>query len=78
MRTSLTLESKLAIALAERARVDGLSFDEALDRALCRGLSRGVEPQSERFRVEAKARGVRRGLDLGRLNQLCDETASSP
>lgn len=75
MRTTLTLDDDLAAALKERARATGRTFKEVVNAVLRAGLARGAAPEAgvERFRVEARSRGFRPGIDPRRLNQLVDE-----
>ena len=75
MRTTLTLDDDLGSRLKELARSTGRSFKEVVNEAIRRGLSLGDEPpeKPEPFRVEARVRGFRPGIDTGRLNQLYDE-----
>ena len=75
MRTTLTLDDDLAAALKERARTTGRSFKDVVNDVVRSGLAQGAGPftSADRFRVEAKARGFRPGVDPRRLNQLVDE-----
>ena len=75
MRTTLTLDDDIARRLQEKARRLGASFKEVVNDTLRQGLTRGEKPapQLPRFKVEAKARGFRGGVDVLRLNQLNDE-----
>lgn len=75
MRTTLTLDDDVARRLQEKARHSGTSFKEVVNETLRQGLSRGEKPASPlpKFKVKAKARGFRSGVDVLRLNQLNDE-----
>ncbi len=75
MRTTLTLEDDLAEQLKRRARTTGRSFKEVVNEAIRRGLSLGESPADDPppFRIEARKRGFRGGLDPTKLNQLYDE-----
>jgi len=75
MRTTLTLDDDLAQQLKELARASDRSFKEITNEAIRRGLSVGHPPadQPEPFRVEAKACGLRSGIDPLKLNQIYDD-----
>ena len=75
MRTTLTLDEDVAKELKERARHSGESFKEVVNTTLRKGLIQGAKPVSRlpAFKVIAKTRGFRTGVDLLRLNQLYDE-----
>jgi len=75
MRTTLTLDEDLAKRLKELARQGGRSFKEVTNEVIRRGLSFG-ESQVEGitpFRVEAKACGLKPGVDPHKLNQIYDD-----
>ena len=75
MRTTLTLDEDLAKRLKELARQGGRSFKEVTNEVIRRGLSSG-ESQVEgisAFRVEAKACGLKPGVDPHKLNQIYDD-----
>jgi hypothetical protein len=75
MRTTLTLDDDLAARLREIAHRKGISFPEALNSVLRRGLShpecsgRRTEP----FRVRTFRSAFRPGVDPLRLNRLPDD-----
>ena len=75
MRTTLTLDDELARELQRIARHTGRSFKEVVNSMLRRALATGEKPRASLppFRVEAKARGFRAGVDVYRLNQVNDE-----
>ncbi len=75
MRTTVTLEPNVAERLKDYARRNRLSFKEALNTVLRRGLGSqdsraGTLP---RFVVEPAPTGFTPGVDPRRLNQLVDE-----
>ena len=74
MRTTVTLEADVAEKLDAYAHRRRLTFKQALNELVRRGLS-AQEPQAERPRFEVKPHhgGFRPGIDPGRLNQLVDE-----
>lgn len=72
MRTTVTLDPDLAAKLRSIARERGLSFKEALNTALRRGL--GAEGESVRpYRVPTARLGLRPGIDLDRALRLVGE-----
>ena len=75
MRTTLTLEDDLAERLKERARRRRISFKEAVNDAIRRGLTApdrvGEAPPP--FRVETFHSAFQPGVDPLRLNQLVDD-----
>jgi len=75
MRTTLTLDDDLARRLKELAREGGQSFKEVTNEVIRRGLSAG-EAQVDAmkpFVVEAKACGMKAGVDPHKLNQIYDD-----
>lgn len=77
MRTTLTLDNDLVRELQRLARQSEQSFKDVVDETLRRGLAsrRQKNPESPPppFRVQAKARGFRAGVDIEHLNRLNDE-----
>jgi hypothetical protein len=75
VRTTLTLDDDLAARLKKLAQRKGISFKEALNSVLRRGLS-APEPSDrrpKRFRVRTFRSPFQPGVDPLRLNQLSDE-----
>jgi hypothetical protein len=75
MRTTLTLDDDVATKLKDFARRKNVSFKEAVNSVLRRGL---VAPdarrtRAQRFRAEVFNRPFRTGVDPLRLNQLSDD-----
>lgn len=74
MRTTVTLDSDVADKLKAYAHREKLSFKQALNELIRRGLRAQQEPSKRgRFKVKPHHGGFRPGIDLGRLNQLVDE-----
>jgi hypothetical protein len=75
MRTTLTLDDDVAAKLKDFARRKRLSFKDAVDSVLRRGLTgqevsrRATKP----FRVHTFRSPLRAGIDPLKLNQLADE-----
>jgi hypothetical protein len=73
MRTTLTLDADVAERLRQEVRRTGKGLKAVVNEALRRALGRGGKPaRRSRFEVRPHAFGVRRGVDLDRLNQLVD------
>ncbi|MFN7963422.1 MAG: DUF2191 domain-containing protein [Thermoanaerobaculia bacterium] len=73
MRTTLTLDPDLAVALKERAHQLGLTFKQVVNTTLRAGLSSegGVKPRRYRLRPVSLG-GLRPGLDLTQALRLAD------
>lgn len=84
MRTTITLEPDVAARLEEFAHRQRLTFKDAVNTLLRRGLSAQAPGgrRKRRFTVTPNRSGFRVGVDPGRLNQLLDqldvEAFSSP
>lgn len=72
MRTTVTLDDDVAAKLKRLARERDLSFKEALNSSVRRGLERG-EPKSRPYRVRTRDLGVRPGVNLDKALQLAGE-----
>jgi hypothetical protein len=71
MRTTVTLDSDLAAKLRAVARERGVSFKEALNSALRRGLTGGGG--SKRYRLASRRLNRRPGVDLEHALRLAGE-----
>ena len=72
MRTTVTLDSDVAAKLKRAARKRGISFKEALNANVRRGLEgEGATPKP--YRVPTRRLGVRPGVDLDRALRLAAE-----
>lgn len=71
MRTTLTLDPDVAVKLKEEARRRGISFKEAVNSNLRRGLA-GVEPSPSSYRVRPRRMRAKPGLDLDQARHLAD------
>jgi len=71
MRTTLTLDPDVAAKLKEEARRRGISFKEAVNSNLRRGLSAG-DPASSAYHVPARPMRAKPGLDLDQARHLAD------
>lgn len=74
MRTTVTLEPDLAKKVKALAHRRGLSFKEALNEVIRRGLtSPATQETRAKYRVHPHVGGFRPGIDPGKLNQLVDQ-----
>jgi hypothetical protein len=72
MRTTVTLDEDVAAALKQAARDRGISFKEALNSSVRRGLA--PAPRSAgRYRVPARSMGMRPGIDVTKALQLAGD-----
>jgi hypothetical protein len=72
MRTTVTLDPDVAAKLKETARERGVSFKEALNTSVRRGLESG-EPEGTPYRTPTRRLGVRPGVNLDKALQLAGE-----
>jgi hypothetical protein len=72
MRTTITLEPDVAARLRAVARERGISFKEAVNTALRRGLG-GRTELARPYRLKPKPLGLRPGIDLNRALLFVDE-----
>jgi ribbon-helix-helix CopG family protein len=72
MRTTVTLDADLAAKLQALARERGVSFKEALNSALRRGLS-GGDGGSRLYRLPTRRMGLRQGIDLDKALRLAGD-----
>lgn len=73
MRTTVTLDPDLAAKLRALARERGLSFKEALNTALRRGLASQTGGRRQPYRLPARRLGLRPGVDLEHALRLAGE-----
>jgi hypothetical protein len=74
VRTTLTIDDRLAAQLKEEMRRTGLSFKETLERVLRVGLERRHERKRDApFKVKARALGLRPGIDLSNVAELLEQ-----
>ena len=72
MRTTLTIDPDVALSLRSLARERGISFREAVDSVLRRGLSEG-SPTARPFQVDARPMRLRPGIDLDKALSLASQ-----
>jgi hypothetical protein len=73
MRTTVTIDPELQTRVKELARERGVSFREALNDVLRRGLGRGTHPGAQRYDVPARPLDLRPGIDLDKALSLAAE-----
>jgi hypothetical protein len=75
MRTTLTIDDKLAAALKKRAFETGKSFKEVVNEALRAGLTAGqAQPKPKPFKVKPVSMGgPQPGINLDKALQLAGE-----
>ena len=72
MRTTVTLDPDVAAKLQALARERGISFKQALNTTLRRGLGEGAG-SSRPYRMTTHRLGLRPGVDLTKALQLAAE-----
>jgi hypothetical protein len=72
MRTTVTLDADLDAKVRALARERGVSFKEALNSALRRGLAQDSET-SRPYRLPTRRMGLRPGVDLTKALALAAE-----
>ena len=73
VRTTLTLDPDVAQRLKQRVRDRKITFKQAVNETLRRGLDFSGPEGLPRFQVEPHSCRFRPGVDLDNLNQLVDE-----
>ena len=73
MRTTVTLDPDLAAKLQALARERGVSFKEALNGAIRRGLSSAAADAGQPYRLPSRRLGLRPGIDLEHALRLAGE-----
>jgi len=74
MRTTVTLEPDLAKKVKLLAHRRGLSFKQALNEVIRRGLAPASRRDKQiRYVVQPHTGGFRPGIDPDKLNQLVDQ-----
>lgn len=71
MRTTVTLDPDVAAKLKQLARERGLSFKEALNTSVRRGIQSAEAPRP--YRVSTRRLGVKPGVNLDRALGLAGE-----
>lgn len=73
MRTTLTLDDDLAMALQEKARRTSLPFKDVVNACLRRGLASESEPPRIPMVIHTFDAGLREGIDLTKALDLVAE-----
>ena len=73
MRTTLTIEDQLSVALRDAAHKSGKPFKQVVNEVLHKGLHALDRPAGRPYRLEpASLGGVRPGLNLDKALELAD------
>lgn len=73
MRTTVTLDPDVAAKVRSLARERGVSFKEALNSALRRGLGTGAVGSKRPYRLPSRQLGLQPGVDLEHALRLAGE-----
>lgn len=74
MRTTLTIEDRLAEELKQAAQASGKPFKQVVNEALRAGLKELNQPRPRRYRLQPASMGdVRPDIDLRKALALADE-----
>ena len=73
MRTTLTLDDDLAMALQEKARRMSLPFKDVVNACLRRGLASESEPPRSPMVIRTFDAGLREGIDMTKALDLVAE-----
>jgi hypothetical protein len=73
VRTTITLDPDLAARLRSLASERGISFKEAVNSTLRRGLEPGAPASRRPYRLESRPLGLRPGIDLEHALRLAGE-----
>ena len=73
MRTTVTLDPDVAAKLKEEMREKDISFKEALNTSIRRGLENGRSTPAKPYKVRTTKMGARPGVNLDKALQLAGE-----
>ena len=73
VRTTVTLDPDLFAKLRSLAHERGISFKEALNTTLRRGLTADAAGAQRPYRLPSRRLGLRRGIDLDHALRLAGE-----
>ncbi len=73
MRTTVTIEADVEEKLRDFMARNRYTFKRALNETLRRGLGSQNNKPPKPFKLEARPMGLKRGIDLTRLNELASE-----
>ena len=73
MRTTITIDPDVAERLSAFQRARGVSFKEAVNDALRRGLGATAPGDATPYRMPSRDLGLRPGVELDRVRQQLDE-----
>jgi hypothetical protein len=73
MRTTVTLDPDVAAKLKAEMRSKDISFKEALNSSIRRGLDSGSSTRAKPYKVRTAKMGARPGVNLDKALQLAGE-----
>jgi hypothetical protein len=73
MRTTVTLDPDVVAKLKEEMRKKDISFKEALNSSVRRGLDSGERARSKPYKVRTAKMGARPGVNLDKALRLAGE-----
>ena len=73
MRTTVTLDPDVAAKLKEETRKRGISFKEALNSSVRRGLDSGGRTDGKPYKVRTAKLGAQPGVNLDKALRLAGE-----
>jgi len=73
VRITVTLDPDVATKLKEETGVRGISFREALNSSIRRGLDSGRSTRAKPYKVRTAKMGARPGVNLDKALQLAGE-----
>lgn len=73
VRTTVTLDPDVAAKLKEETRTRGISFKEALNSSIRRGLEAGERTPGKPYKVRTAKLGARPGVNLDKALRLAGE-----
>lgn len=73
MRTTVTLDPDVAARLKEEMRTRGVTFKEALNSSVRRGLESSERTPGKPYKVRTAKLGARPGVNLDKALQLAGE-----
>ena len=73
MRTTVTIDDDLAVALEELRKREGLSFKVALNQVIRLGVqAQSAPPKAKKYRTPTRALGLKPGIDPTRFNAVLE------
>jgi hypothetical protein len=73
MRTTVTLDPEVAAKRKEETRIRGISYKQALNSRIRRGLETGERTRGKPYKVRTAKMGARPGVNLDKALRLAGE-----